>query len=119
MPTYAYVCADCGHSFDIVQAITDDALSECPACGGQLRKKFHPVGVAFKGSGFYRTDSRAGSSGSTDGSDGSAPKTESGSSPKPDTANSGSKGSTNPGSSSSTGGSSSAGAASKPATTGS
>ena len=65
MPTYAYVCTACDHAFEAVQAITDDALTDCPSCGGSLRKKFHPVGVTFKGSGFYRTDSRAGSSGST------------------------------------------------------
>lgn len=64
MPTYAYLCTSCAHSFDIVQAITDDALTECPECGGELRKKFHPVGVTFKGSGFYRTDSRGGSASS-------------------------------------------------------
>ena len=67
MPTYAYVCTACDHSFEAVQAITDDALSVCPSCGGALRKKFHAVGVTFKGSGFYRTDSRSGSSGSTGG----------------------------------------------------
>lgn len=65
MPTYAYVCTECDHAFEAVQAITDDALTDCPSCGGSLRKKFHPVGVTFKGSGFYRTDSRAGSSGGT------------------------------------------------------
>lgn len=65
MPTYAYVCTECGHAFEASQAITDDALTDCPSCGGLLRKKFHPVGVTFKGSGFYRTDSREGSSGST------------------------------------------------------
>ena len=58
MPTYAYRCKDCGHAFDVVQAFTDDALTECPACGGVLRKQYGSVGVSFKGSGFYRTDSR-------------------------------------------------------------
>ena len=58
MPTYAYVCTECGHNFEIVHAITDAALTTCPQCGGRLRKVFHPVGVAFKGSGFYQTDSR-------------------------------------------------------------
>ncbi|MEV8147716.1 FmdB family zinc ribbon protein [Arthrobacter sp. NPDC080073] len=58
MPTYAYACRDCGHAFDIVQAFTDTSLSDCPECGGSLRKKFNSVGVVFKGSGFYRTDSR-------------------------------------------------------------
>lgn len=58
MPTYAYACKDCGHAFDIVQAFTDSSLSDCPECQGSLRKKFNSVGVVFKGSGFYRTDSR-------------------------------------------------------------
>jgi putative FmdB family regulatory protein len=70
VPTYAYRCADCGHAFDIHQAFTDDALTVCPECAGRLRKQFGSVGVTFKGSGFYRTDSRAGSS-STVGSSGS------------------------------------------------
>ena len=74
MPTYAYACKDCGHAFDIVQSFSDDSLSVCPECGGGLRKKFNSVGVVFKGSGFYRTDSRssstvpAGSSASNGGS---------------------------------------------------
>ena len=93
MPTYAYVCTECAHSFDIVQAITDDALTQCPLCGGQLRKKFHPVGVTFKGSGFYRTDSRQGSSGSADGASGAGTKTESGSSNGSSATSSDSKGS--------------------------
>ena len=58
MPTYAYACKDCGHAFDIHQSFTDDTLTVCPACSGNLRKKFNSVGVVFKGSGFYRTDSR-------------------------------------------------------------
>ena len=58
MPTYAYACKDCGHAFDIQQSFTDDTLTVCPACSGNLRKKFNSVGVVFKGSGFYRTDSR-------------------------------------------------------------
>ena len=67
MPTYAYRCKDCGHAFDVVHAFTDDALTECPACGGVLRKQYGSVGVSFKGSGFYRTDSRSGT-GSAGGS---------------------------------------------------
>ncbi|MCV7471589.1 FmdB family transcriptional regulator [Micrococcus luteus] len=67
MPTYAYRCKDCGHAFDVVQSFTDDALTECPACGGVLRKQYGSVGVSFKGSGFYRTDSRSGT-GSAGGS---------------------------------------------------
>ncbi|MGA7203949.1 MAG: FmdB family zinc ribbon protein [Specibacter sp.] len=62
MPTYAYGCKDCGHAFDIQQSFTDDSLTVCPECRGALRKKFNSVGVVFKGSGFYRTDSRSGSS---------------------------------------------------------
>ncbi|KAM9866155.1 hypothetical protein ACIFOC_01069 [Leucobacter aridicollis] len=73
MPTYAYRCADCGHSFDIYQSFSDATLTECPECGGDLRKVFGSLGVTFNGSGFYRTDSRAsggsGSSGSTSSSD--------------------------------------------------
>lgn len=64
MPTYSYRCSDCGEAFDIVQSFSDDALTVCPACQGHLRKLFNTVGVVFKGSGFYRTDSRGGSSGS-------------------------------------------------------
>ncbi len=59
MPMYAYACKDCGHAFDIQQSFSDDSLSVCPECGGALRKKFNSVGVVFKGSGFYRNDSRA------------------------------------------------------------
>ncbi|MGG5171043.1 FmdB family zinc ribbon protein [Pseudarthrobacter sp. J1738] len=58
MPTYAYACKDCGHEFEIFQQFTDSSLTECPNCQGNLRKKFNSVGVVFKGSGFYRTDSR-------------------------------------------------------------
>lgn len=59
MPTYAYACTECEHRFDIVQSFSDDALTECPECGGRLRKLFNAVGVVFKGGGFYRTDSRS------------------------------------------------------------
>lgn len=61
MPKYAYACKDCSHAFDIQQSFTDDSLTVCPECRGTLRKKFNSVGVVFKGSGFYRTDSRAAS----------------------------------------------------------
>ena len=64
MPTYAYACTECEHRFEIVQSFVDDSLTECPKCDGRLRKLFNAVGVVFKGSGFYRTDSRN-SSGST------------------------------------------------------
>ena len=64
MPTYAYACTECDHRFEVVQSFDDDALTVCPECGGRLRKVFNAVGIVFKGGGFYRTDSRAGSSGS-------------------------------------------------------
>ena len=59
MPTYAYACTECGHRFEIVQSFSDDSLTACPECRGRLRKVFDAVGVVFKGSGFYRTDSRS------------------------------------------------------------
>lgn len=90
MPTYAYACKECDHAFETVQSFSDDSLTECPVCHGTLRKKFNSVGVVFKGSGFYRTDSRnssnatapaasapgsstSGSSTSSDKSSGSSP----------------------------------------------
>ncbi len=60
MPTYSYKCTECDNQFDIVQSFADDALTVCSECGGKLRKVFNSVGVVFKGSGFYRTDSRSG-----------------------------------------------------------
>lgn len=65
MPTYSYACTACEHHFDIVQKFTDPSLTDCPECSGRLRKLFSPVGIVFKGSGFYRTDSR--SSGAANG----------------------------------------------------
>ena len=59
MPTYQYACTECGHQLEAVQSFSDPALSECPNCEGKLRKVFNSVGIVFKGSGFYRTDSRA------------------------------------------------------------
>lgn len=59
MPTYLYKCAECGHRFEHVQGFRDDPLEVCPDCGGPTRRVIGNVGVAFKGSGFYRTDSRA------------------------------------------------------------
>ncbi len=58
MPTYQYVCTDCGSDLEAVQSFSDPSLTECPSCGGKLRKRFGAVGVVFKGSGFYRNDSR-------------------------------------------------------------
>ncbi|MGH3158871.1 MAG: FmdB family zinc ribbon protein [Streptosporangiaceae bacterium] len=60
MPTYEYACTSCGEQLEAVQRFSDDPLTVCPACGGALRKVFSPVGIVFKGSGFYRTDSRNG-----------------------------------------------------------
>ena len=60
MPTYQYACTECGHAFEQHQSFSDDALTVCPQCQGRLRKVFNAVGVVFKGSGFYRTDSRTG-----------------------------------------------------------
>jgi putative FmdB family regulatory protein len=62
MPTYEYRCKDCGHDLEAVQGFHDEPLTECPACGGTLRKKFGSVGISFKGSGFYKNDSRASTS---------------------------------------------------------
>ncbi|MFD0366158.1 FmdB family zinc ribbon protein [Nocardia sp. GCM10030253] len=62
MPTYSYACTQCDNRFDIVQSFTDEALSVCSECSGKLRKLFNSVGIVFKGSGFYRTDSRGGAS---------------------------------------------------------
>jgi putative FmdB family regulatory protein len=61
VPTYQYACTECDHRFDAVQSFSDPSLTECPVCGGKLRKVFSSVGIVFKGSGFYRTDSRSGS----------------------------------------------------------
>jgi putative FmdB family regulatory protein len=62
VPTYSYACTECDNRFDIVQSFSEDSLTVCPACSGKLRKLFNSVGIVFKGSGFYRTDSRGGSS---------------------------------------------------------
>jgi putative FmdB family regulatory protein len=59
VPTYQYSCTDCGHFFEAVQSFSDDSLTVCPVCKGKLRKVFNAVGVVFKGSGFYRNDSRS------------------------------------------------------------
>src|SRR5437763_11090351 len=75
MPTYQYVCTECGEPLEVVQKFSDEPLTVCPACQGRLRKVFSAVGVVFKGSGFYKTDSRASSSGfrtKSDTADGAA-----------------------------------------------
>lgn len=63
MPTYEYACTSCGQHVEVVQSMTAEPLRTCGACGGQLRKVFSPIGIVFKGSGFYRTDSRAAGNG--------------------------------------------------------
>ncbi|MFC9395849.1 FmdB family zinc ribbon protein [Streptomyces sp. NPDC057027] len=65
MPTYQYQCTECGEGLEAVQKFTDDALTECPSCHGRLKKVFSAVGIVFKGSGFYRNDSRGSSSSSS------------------------------------------------------
>ena len=76
MPTYQYACTDCEHAFEQFQSFSDDALTTCPECSGRLRKLFNAVGVVFKGSGFYRTDSR-GKSTASETSSSSTPGTSS------------------------------------------
>lgn len=87
MPTYAYACTECNHRFDAVQSFSDASLTDCPECSGRLRKLFSAVGIVFKGSGFYRTDSRS----QSNGSNGSKPKAAEDGSPS-GTASSESKG---------------------------
>ena len=81
MPTYSYACTACSHRFDAVQSFSDAALTECPECHGRLRKEYGSIGVTFNGSGFYRTDSRAGSGSAS--SSGASSKAESTASAKP------------------------------------
>jgi putative FmdB family regulatory protein len=68
MPTYEYECTSCGQHVEVFQRISEDPLTTCGACGGPLRKVFHPAGIVFKGSGFYSTDNRSGSKASTSSS---------------------------------------------------
>src|SRR5690242_5711366 len=65
MPTYTYQCADCGVAFEQFQKFADDPLTECPTCHGQVKRVIHPVGIVFKGAGWYITDSRSGTSDAT------------------------------------------------------
>ncbi|MGW5267091.1 FmdB family zinc ribbon protein [Rhodococcus sp. NPDC003994] len=105
MPTYSYACTECDNRFDIVQSFSDDSLTVCPQCSGKLRKLFNTVGIVFKGSGFYRNDSRGSSSSSESaGSDSSSSKE---SSPSSDKSSSGSSASSTSSSTGSTGSSSS------------
>ena len=102
MPTYSYRCTECGHAFDIQQSFTDESLTECPSCGGKLRKLFSAVGVTFTGSGFYRTDSRAGAStGSSTPSESSSGGSSSGGSSSGGSSSDGSSGGSSSGGSSS------------------
>ncbi len=78
MPTYEYRCKDCGQHLEVVQAFTDGPLEVCPNCAGQLRKVFGSIGITFKGSGFYRTDSRSGSTGSKRAAESSSGDSKSG-----------------------------------------
>ena len=97
MPTYSYACTACGHTFDIRQSFTDESLTVCPECEGRLRKVLGNVGVVFKGSGFYRTDSRATASASLGAS---KPNGSSGSGSSSDSSSDSSSGSSSSGSSS-------------------
>lgn len=107
MPTYEYACKACGERLEVVQSFSDAPLTECPACGGDLRKVFSPVGIAFKGSGFYKTDSRSGSKKS------STTASSSGDSSKSDTSSKSDSSSTKSDSSSSTSSSSDSGSKAK------
>lgn len=78
MPTYQYLCTECGDALEVQQSFTDDALTICPNCNGRLRKVFNAVGVVFKGSGFYRNDSRSTTTSSTSAT---APSSDSDSKP--------------------------------------
>ncbi|MFF5534053.1 FmdB family zinc ribbon protein [Streptomyces cinerochromogenes] len=97
MPTYQYQCTECGEGLEAVQKFTDDALTECPSCKGRLKKVFSAVGIVFKGSGFYRNDSRGSTSSSTPASkpagSSSDSKTSSPSTSSPSTSPSSSSGS--------------------------
>lgn len=104
MPTYQYACVDCDERLEVVQKFTDEPLRECPSCQGRLRKVFSPVGVVFKGSGFYRTDSRSDGNGSKKSSTSNSSSSSSGSdtgSSKSDSSSSGSSSSGSSGSSTS------------------
>lgn len=105
MPTYSYACTECGNRFDAVQSFTDAALTTCSECNGRLRKLFGNVGVVFKGSGFYRTDSResgkSAAKGSSNGSSGSSESTSSSSSSSDKSSSTSSNGSSSTSSSSS------------------
>ncbi|MET8906647.1 FmdB family zinc ribbon protein [Micromonospora sp. NPDC004551] len=90
MPTYQYACTACGHQLEAVQSFSDAPLTECPACEGRLRKVFNSVGIVFKGSGFYRTDSRSSGSDSATSTTSKPAKSESSTSGSSDSSSSGS-----------------------------
>ncbi len=86
MPTYGYRCSNCGHQFEIVQRISDEPLKACPKCQGKLSKMLYPVGISFKGSGFYTTDYKgSGKSSDSSSSNGAAPSKDGSSESKPET----------------------------------
>ncbi|MYR43303.1 FmdB family zinc ribbon protein [Streptomyces sp. SID5910] len=101
MPTYQYQCTECGEGLEAVQKFTDDALTECPNCQGRLKKVFSAVGIVFKGSGFYRNDSRGSSSSSSPAPSSKPASTSSSSSSSDSGSSSGSGSSSSTGSSSS------------------
>ncbi|MFF3607467.1 MULTISPECIES: FmdB family zinc ribbon protein [Streptomyces] len=103
MPTYQYQCTECGEGLEAVQKFTDDALTECPSCHGRLKKVFSAVGIVFKGSGFYRNDSRGSSSSSSPASSKSSTTSSSSSSSSSDAKPAASTASSSSTSSSSTG----------------
>jgi putative FmdB family regulatory protein len=84
MPTYGYRCGSCGHQFEIVQRISEEPLTECPKCQGKLSKMLYPVGISFKGSGFYTTDYKDAGKGSASSSNGSKSSSEGSSDSKPE-----------------------------------
>ena len=121
MPTYQYRCTECGHDLEAVQSFTDDALTECPVCHGRLRKVFGAVGIVFKGSGFYRNDSRDKKAASdtpakvdakTDSAKGDAKKSDAPSA-KPSSSTGKDSGSAKPAAASSSSGASSSGSSTK------
>jgi putative FmdB family regulatory protein len=116
VPTYEYRCKGCGRHLEVVQAFTDDALTTCEDCGGDLRKVFGSVGISFKGSGFYKTDSRSSSSATAGSSSSDKGSTDSGSSDKGSSdKGSSDKGSSDKGSSDKAGASAASSTASAPA----
>jgi putative FmdB family regulatory protein len=108
VPTYQYQCTECGEGLEAVQKFTDDALTECPSCGGRLKKVFSAVGIVFKGSGFYRNDSRGSSSSSAPATSSKSASTSSDSKPSESKSSDSKPSDSKPASSSSTSSNSSA-----------